>query len=101
MYDPEAKITTEKLSVEDEALLKDSQPFWLTDQFIIRPCVSILISMIFLVVITFISVQLDYFALNEPNSREYLIWDDPRAKAWDMKIIAEEFILTNAGAEGS
>jgi hypothetical protein len=30
-----------------------------------------------------------------------LIWDDPRAKAWDMKIIAEEYILTNAGSEGS
>jgi hypothetical protein len=101
VFDPEAKISTEKLSAEDEALLKDSQPFWLTDQFIIRPCVSILITMIFLVIITFVSVQLDYFALNEPNSREYLIWDDPRAKAWDMKIIAEEFILTNAGAEGS
>jgi len=57
--------------------------------------------MIFLVVITFLAVQLDYFALNEANSREYLVWDDPRAKAWDMKIIAEEYILTNAGAEGS
>ena len=101
IFDPEAKTGNEKLSEEDEALLRDSQPFWLTDQFIIRPCVSILLSMIFLVVITFLAVQLDYFALNEANSREYLIWDDPRAKAWDMKIIAEEYILTNAGAEGS
>ena len=26
---------------------------------------------------------------------------DPGDKAWDMKLIAEEYILTNARAEGS
>jgi hypothetical protein len=74
---------------------------WLTDQFIIRPCVSILIGLIVLVILTFLAVTLDYFALNPANSREYLIWSDPKAYAWDKKIVAEEYILTNSGGEGS
>ena len=67
VFDPEAKTqtTTDKLSPEDEALLKDSEPFWLTDKFIERPCVAIMLSMLLLVLLTFLAVKLDYFALNE------------------------------------
>lgn len=96
-----ANKSSEKLSESEEALLKDSQPMWLTDQYIIRPCVSILLGFLLLIIFTFIAVKLDYFALNPASQREYLIWDDPRAKAWDKKLVAEEYILTSAGSEGS
>jgi hypothetical protein len=63
--------------------------------------VSILLGFLLLIILTFMAVKLDYFALNAANPRDYLIWDDPRAKAWDKKIVAEEYILTNSGSEGS
>jgi hypothetical protein len=100
IYDMEGK-NAEKLSEADEALLRDSEPMWLTDQFINRPCTSIGIGMLTLFVLTGVAVMLDYFALTPANTREYLIFSDPRTYAWDMKILAEEFILTNAGSEGA
>ena len=73
----------------------------LTDLFIERPCLTITVQMAILFLLTFISFQLGYFDLNDPSTREYLIWDDERCVAWDKLVVAEEYLLENSGGDGN
>jgi len=60
-----------------------------------------LLGFLILIIFSVLAVQLKYFDLNPASQREYLVWDDPRTVAWDKKLVAEEYILTSAGSEGS
>lgn len=83
-----------------ELLKRDSTPLALTDLFIRRPCLCIISQMIFLFMLFGIANQLDYFALDPPNNREYVIWDNDRAIEWDKLTVAEEWLLANQGGDG-
>ncbi len=47
-----------------EQLLKDSEPMWLTDLMIARPCTIILGSLVTLFIISFVASALGYFDLS-------------------------------------
>lgn len=56
--------------------------------------------MVILFILTFCASALGYFDLTPQNNREYLIWSDERAMAWDKLTVAEEFLLANAAGDG-
>lgn len=56
--------------------------------------------MVFLLILTFGANALGYFELTPQNNREYLIWSDERAMAFDKLIVAEEYLLANSGGDG-
>ena len=49
---PDIKNKDKKLSEYDRALMKDAEPFFLTDFFIMKPCVSIMSGFMLLLIIT-------------------------------------------------
>ena len=83
-----------------EQLLRDSEPFGLTNFFIKSPCCCVITQLILLFALTGAAYQLGYFELTPQNDREFLIWTDPRAVAWDKLLVAEKELLATSAGEG-
>lgn len=58
-----------------------------------RPGLCCCTAYIFLILVTAIAFYLDYFALNDQNYREYMLWDNQRTIDWDMQEAAKMELL--------
>jgi hypothetical protein len=59
-------------------LRKESEEFWLTNFYVDRPCLVILVGFFILILISIGSVMGGFFEINtEGASRDFLIWNDP------------------------
>lgn len=47
--------------------------------------------------LTALAVNLNYFYLEPQHNRDYLIWEDPVVKAWDMQDLAKAYIEKQDG----
>ena len=56
--------------------MKDSEPLWITDKMVEKPCTFIIIGYLFLLIMGGIAQSLGYFDMNENTQRDMLIWDD-------------------------
>ena len=56
---------------------------WLTDKFVDRPGTVLIIGGLILILLTFLTVQLEYLNLDPTNDRDFLIWDDPIVESFD------------------
>ena len=66
---------------------------WATNCCVNRPALCCSISYIILFAICVIAFALNYFELNEPGYRDYLIWDNQRIIDWDMLEAAKIDLL--------
>lgn len=64
-----------------------------------RPGLCCTISYIILFVICGVAIGLNYFELNEPGYRDYLIWDNERIIDWDMLEAAKVDLLKSDSDE--
>lgn len=78
-----------------ELLEKESTPFWLTNFFVKRPCVCLILIYGFLIYLTRVAFTNDMFSLADTNGRDFLVWSDPKVKDDDMRNIAREYITDN------
>lgn len=75
----------------------ESQSMWITDIFIDHPCKLLCLGMLCMVGLTALAVNLNYFDLEPTHNRDFLIWDDPSVKAWDMQDLAKAYIEKQDG----
>lgn len=78
-----------------ELLKKDSEPMWITNLFIARPCTVIWLGMLVLFVISGAANELGYFEMDDQTNRDYLVLDDKKTVSWDKMVVGEEYILKN------
>mmetsp|Transcript_41137 Transcript_41137/g.62539 ORF Transcript_41137/g.62539 Transcript_41137/m.62539 type:complete len:156 (+) Transcript_41137:788-1255(+) len=79
--------------------MRDSEPLWVTDQMVAKPCWFMLGGYLFLIAMGVLAFGLEYFKLEEATQRDFLIWDNERTEAWDRMVVAEEFILDGGGGD--
>jgi len=70
---------------------------WITDTFVEHPCKLLCGGMLLCFILTFLAISLNYFYLEPQHNRDYLIWNDPSVKAWDMQDLAKAYIEKNDG----
>ena len=63
-----------------------------------KPCTIILFSFLILIIISIIVIVAGYFNLNDNESRDFLIWDDPMVVAWDKLSVGEEYVTAKSGS---
>lgn len=95
---PQADINKEETYDERklrEQLEKESQPIWLTNMFVRRPCLLLIVSFILLAYMSRVSFKNGYFDLADSEGRDFLVWSDPKVKVDDMRNLAREYITDN------
>lgn len=70
---------------------------WITDMFIDHPCKFLSLGMLAMVILSWLANELNYFYLEPQHNRDYLIWDDPSVKAWDMQDLAKSYLEKEQG----
>ena len=76
-----------------EQLTKESEQFWLSNQFVERPGIVLSIGYAVLILAAFISFYFGYFALETPgNPREFLIWKHKLVQDWDLQTLSRAYI---------
>ena len=99
---------SEKDSVKDEAYFKRlqkekieeemkhlSRDMWFTKLIVTKTWLVLLLSVSFILLMTFLCVVLGGFELSDEHDRDYLVWDDKLVKEWDMLELGKERIQTN------
>lgn len=66
---------------------------WLTNVYVDKPCVVILITIVLSIICGFISVAIDGFKQADPHDREYLIWSNERVEDFDMFMLMRKRFL--------
>ncbi len=80
-----------------EALMRDSEPIWITDMMVAKPCWFIIGGYISLLLILVLAASLDFFVLEENHQRDFLIWDEEKTEDWDRMYVAEDYLLGGSG----
>ena len=65
----------------------------MTNKCVERPFLICCSGFVFMITCTIIAFFADYFSLNDPNDREYAIWEDQRIIDWDMVEAAKLQLL--------
>ena len=65
---------------------------WLTNLMIKRPCLVLIIGFGLLIYLTNLCIELDYLKLIDQYDRDFLIWDDPSVRNWDLRDLAYEYL---------
>lgn len=93
--------TVEKIDPKEkdaiEQLKRESKRMWLTDQFVKRPISVLIVGYATLILMTYLSVQLEYFEISDSAPRDFLIWDDPMTVDLDMFNVANEYMDEKIG----
>jgi hypothetical protein len=88
----EIVIEDEKTRRRREQLEAESQNLWLTDLFIDRPGMVLLVGFFCLFVMAGIAGALDFFAMSPNANRDFLIWSNEVVVKWDMQNLGREYI---------
>lgn len=83
----------EHLRRVDAKIRAKGKPFCLTNLYVERPCLVIILGLICLIALTWLSLYLNMFERTKENEREFLVFDGNRTKDWDMQVAAERFLL--------
>ena len=76
-----------------EQLTKESEQFWLSNQFVDRPGIVLSIGYAVLIVAAIVSFYFGYFNLETPgNPREFLIWRHKLVEDWDLQTLSRAYI---------
>ena len=78
---------------------KESEEMWLTNMMVNRPCCTICIGYILLIVLTYISIKQDYFGISDTSARDYLIWTDPMTVDLDMFNVGSDYFETTSSRQ--
>ena len=79
-------------------LKEESETMWLTDQFVMKPCSVLIIGYIILTLLTYVSVQLEFFEISDSSNRDFFIWSDKMTVDLDMYNIAVEYMDEKFGS---
>lgn len=72
---------------------------FITNMCVDRPGVVCCLSFIILFIMTGAAFYLQYFDLNSPNYRDFLIWENQRTIDWDMQEAAKSQLLQSDSGE--
>ena len=90
------------LEIEDEKikdqLQRESEPMAITDQMLERPIAFLSIGLFILLIFAVLSIKLGYFEIAPQGKRDFLIWQDDKVVAWDMQILAKEYLEEKDGS---
>jgi hypothetical protein len=75
----------------EKALIEDCKSNMLIDIFIERPCQCLSFAIIICIVLSTIAVLVNFLALDDLGDRDFLIWDDPTTKNYDMWRLARTY----------
>lgn len=89
--DPQEKLKNEQ--IEREQVRKHSKEMWLTNMFVERPFIVMILVIVTAIICSIISIALDGFKMAEKHDREYMIWDNQRVKDFDMFAIMRKAFL--------
>lgn len=70
---------------------------WLTDQFVRRPISVLIVGYAFLIFMTYLAVELEYFTISDSAPRDFLVWTDPMTVDLDMFNVANEYMDEEIG----
>ena len=104
MTDPkgmsELQVEAEMMKERDtiNLLKEESQTMWLTDQFVKKPCSVLVIGYIILILLTYASIELEFFDISNSSDRDFFIWDDKMTVDLDMYNIAVEYMDEKFGS---
>lgn len=76
---------------------RESEEMWLTNMMVNRPCCTLCIGYIVLIIITYISISQDYFSISNESARDYLIWTNPMTVDLDMFNVGTDYFETSSG----
>lgn len=82
-----------QLLKQKEEVVKLGRKHWLSEFCIKCPFLVIVITWLFFIVCTLLTVSLNLTELAENSDREMLVWSDERVKTYDMIKLAEDEIL--------
>ena len=84
-------VTLDQYNDEELQLMEECKPNILINQFIMRPGTCLCISFFLCFVLAGLAVLLKYLALNDLGDRDFLIWDHPATKNYDMWKLARDY----------
>ena len=95
--DDESSSEEDGFDVSDETqrrrqLRRESREACLTNAFVNRPCCMMLLVYGLCWYLAYLSYALDYFKIANSGSRDFLIWDHPIVKNWDMRNLARMWL---------
>lgn len=79
--------------IELEEVEHQSKEMWLTNQFVNRPFIVILVTIVIACICSGISIAIDGFKMADPHDREYLIWSNERVEDFDLFILMRKAFL--------
>ena len=96
----ELQVEAEMMKERDtiNLLKEESQTMWLTDQFVKKPCSVLVIGYIILILLTYASIELEFFDISNSSDRDFFIWDDKMTVDLDMYNIAVEYMDEKFGS---
>lgn len=86
--------------MEEEEVKAHSQELWLTRQFIKRPVIVMLITIVAVFLAIGVSIALEGFKQTESHDREYLIWDDIRVENFDLFFLMRQEFMQGQSDSG-
>ena len=91
---------TKKLGDIEQNYYNLSNPLPLTNFFVNRPGLWLVIAFLVLGAISYFVVALGWFKAAPPNNRDYLVWDDPKTIDYDKSTAARALLVAGVGAGG-
>ena len=70
-----------------------SSPIPLTNLFVNRPCCVILFGFAIMFAITVVAGYFGWLLPNDPNERDYFVWDDKYVKEFDKSQLARRELM--------
>lgn len=64
-----------------------------------RPCCTLCVGYIVLIILTYISIKEDYFTISDQSARDYWIWTDPMTVDLDMFNVGSDYFETATGRQ--
>ena len=70
---------------------KESEQMLITDLFVNRPFITLIVGYSILIALTKLSIDFNYFEVSDTSSRDFYIWSDDMTVDLDMFTVASEF----------
>ena len=57
-----------------------------------RPCLVLIVGYVIMIYLTYLCLEMDYLQLINQGDRDFLIWDDPSVRNWDLRDLANQYL---------
>ena len=78
---------------------RESEEMWLTNMMVNRPCCTLCVGYILLIILTYMSIANNYFSISDATNRDYLIWTNPMTVDLDMFNVGTDYFETASGRQ--